>query len=110
MTPTSRLTRLALLPLLLAGLAGCDTLGIGGGGDGDRTPTVGNRIPILSRIGNEVTADSTLANVSIVLPPAQDNVDWAQAGGTAADCRHDGANSVERRCQKRADACHTLRS
>ncbi|HEY6815392.1 MAG TPA: PQQ-binding-like beta-propeller repeat protein [Croceibacterium sp.] len=75
--------RLAAVPLLLAGLAACSTLGIGGDEEDDGTPTVGNRTPILSRIGNEVTADPALANVSIVLPPAQDNADWAQAGGNA---------------------------
>jgi outer membrane protein assembly factor BamB len=82
---TSRRTlRLAALPLLLAGLAACSTLGLDGGEDDDGTPTVGNRTPILSRIGNEVTADPTLANVSVVLPPPQDNAEWAQAGGNAA--------------------------
>jgi len=85
MTPTSRQMPYLVLPLLLAGLAACSTLGIGGGGGGaNHTPTVGNRTPILSHIGNEVTADPTLATVSVVLPPAQDNPDWAQAGGTAS--------------------------
>lgn len=76
--------RLALLPLLLAGLGACSTLGIGGDDDSNSTPTVGNRVPILSRIGNEVTADPTLANISVVIPPAQDNPEWAQAGGSAS--------------------------
>src|SRR5688572_18510367 len=75
--------RYLMLPLLLAGLAGCDTLGIGG--DGKKgTPTVGNRQPILSRIAGEVTADPTLASVSIVLPPAQTNAEWPQVGGNAS--------------------------
>ena len=78
---------LTALPLLLAGLAACSTIGIGGNGDKSATPTVGNRTPILSRIGNEVKPDPTLANISIVLPPMQDNPEWAQAGGNAAKSR-----------------------
>jgi outer membrane protein assembly factor BamB len=77
------LTRLLALPLLLTGLAACDTLGIGG----DKkpgTPTVGDRTPILSRIGDEVRADPALASVSVVLPTAQPIADWPQAGGNAA--------------------------
>jgi outer membrane protein assembly factor BamB len=82
---TRRSLQLAALPLLVAGLAACSTLGIGGDGkDENATPTVGNRTPILSRISNEVKPDPTLASVSVVLPPAQENADWAQAGGPAA--------------------------
>jgi len=86
MHPISRpLLRFSVLPILLAGLAACSSIGLGGGDDDDNgTPTVGNRTPILSRIANEVTADPTLANVSVVLPPAQVNADWAQPGGNAA--------------------------
>jgi outer membrane protein assembly factor BamB len=56
------------------------------GGDDKKpsTPTVGNRTPVLSRIADEVKADPALANVAVVLPPAQQNAEWAQAGGTAA--------------------------
>lgn len=75
------LVRLLVLPLLLVGLAGC---GIFGGDDKPGTPTLGNRQPILSRISPEVLADPTLAGVSVVLPPAQTNTDWPQAGGNAA--------------------------
>jgi outer membrane protein assembly factor BamB len=74
------------LPFLLAGLvglAGCDTLGIGGDKK-PSTPTVGRRTPILSRITNEVKPDPALASVAVVLPPAQANADWPQAGGNAA--------------------------
>jgi outer membrane protein assembly factor BamB len=78
------LARVLLLPLLVASLAGCETLGIGGDEKDDGTPTVGRRQPILSRIANEVRADPTLASVSVVLPPAQTNADWAQNGGNAA--------------------------
>ncbi|QZH75310.1 MAG: PQQ-binding-like beta-propeller repeat protein [Erythrobacter sp.] len=80
--------RFRLAATLLAGalaLAGCETLGIGGGGsDEDETPTVGNRQPILSRIATEIVADPQLANVAVVVPPAQPNTDWPQGGGNAA--------------------------
>lgn len=77
------MARCLALPLLLAALGACDTLGIGG----DKkvgTPTVGNRSPILSRIANDVTADPSLASVAVVLPPAQTNTEWTQNGGNAA--------------------------
>jgi len=78
------LARVLMLPLLVAALGGCETLGIGGEEKDDGTPTVGRRQPILSRIANEVKADPALASVSVVLPPAQTNADWPQAGGNAA--------------------------
>jgi outer membrane protein assembly factor BamB len=77
-------SRYLALPLLVVALGACSTLGIGGGGDKKRTPTVGNRTPILSRIAGEVKADPALASVSVVLPPAQTNAEWPQAGGNAA--------------------------
>ena len=61
-------------------LSGC---GILGGKDKPTTPTVGNRIPILSQISNEVEVDPSLASVAVVVPPVQVNADWSQAGGTA---------------------------
>jgi outer membrane protein assembly factor BamB len=75
--------RLAAVPLMLVALAGCDTLGIGGGKD-PTTQTVGNRSQILSRITNDIKADPTLAGVAVALPPVQQNADWPQAGGNAA--------------------------
>lgn len=78
-----RVSRLLVLPLLLAGLGACSTIGIG---DDKKptTPTVGNRTPVLSRIADEVKPDPTLANVSVVLPAPLQNAEWAQAGGNAA--------------------------
>ncbi len=73
-------SRIALSALLAMGIAGCGALG---GKDGPKTPTVGERIPILSRIESGATVDPTLAPVSVILPPAQINPDWPQAGGTA---------------------------
>lgn len=76
--------RAGLCAALLAGLAGCSG-GLFGGGDGPKdTPTIGNREPILSRIESGAQVDPALAGVSIVLPPAQANDEWAQAGGTAS--------------------------
>ncbi|HAU21327.1 MAG TPA: pyrrolo-quinoline quinone, partial [Erythrobacter sp.] len=69
-------------------LAACATLlsgcGLFGGGDPKTTPTVGERMPILSRIETGAKVDPSLAGVSVVLPPAQVNESWAQVGGTAS--------------------------
>ena len=68
------------LALLLA-LSGCGIFG--GGKGGPKTPTIGNRVPILSRIDSGARVDPALASVEVLLPPAETNVDWPQAGGTA---------------------------
>lgn len=59
-------------------LAGC------AGGGKKTTPTVGERVPVLSRIETGAKVDPELANISVVLPAAQTNPEWAQAGGTAS--------------------------
>jgi hypothetical protein len=69
--------------LMLAGLAGCKG-GLFGGGDDKATPTIGNRVPILSRIESGAEVDPALASVSVVLPPQRSNPEWGQAGGTAS--------------------------
>ena len=74
--------RAGITVLLLGCLAGCGTLGLKK--DRPVTPTVGNRTPILSRISSELRPDPTLAGVSVIVPPAQANTDWPQAGGSAA--------------------------
>jgi outer membrane protein assembly factor BamB len=61
-------------------LGGC---GIIGGKDKPATPTVGQRIAVLSS-QTSVEVDPALADVPIVLPGPQANVDWAQRGGNAA--------------------------
>lgn len=72
----------APLALLLAGsLAGC---GVVGGKSKPVTPTVGNRIPVLSHIESGAKVDPALASVSVILPPAQVNADWPQPGGSAS--------------------------
>ncbi|WP_407931987.1 PQQ-binding-like beta-propeller repeat protein [Erythrobacter aurantius] len=64
-------------------LTGCGGGGLFGGGK-KTTPTVGNRTPILSRIESGASVDSALAGVSVVLPPASVNAEWAQVGGSAS--------------------------
>lgn len=59
-------------------LAGCS------GGGKKTTPTVGERVPVLSRIETGAKVDPELANISVVLPGTQTNSEWAQAGGTAS--------------------------
>jgi outer membrane protein assembly factor BamB len=76
-----RRSRLLLTLPLCAALAAC---GVFGGNDKPATPTVGNRTPILSRISSAVEVDPDLAGTPIVLPPAQTNAEWPQAGGNAA--------------------------
>lgn len=81
---TSKGVRAALLAgLMAAGLTGCKG-GLFGGGDDKTTPTIGNRVPILSRIERGTEVDPALAAVSVVLPPPRINAEWAQAGGTAS--------------------------
>ncbi len=50
---------------------------------GPATPTVGNRIPILSRVESGAKVDADIAGVEVVLPPPADNTEWAQPGGGA---------------------------
>lgn len=48
------------------------------------TPTVGNRVPILSRIEAGTKVDEAISSVDVVLPPAEVNADWSQGGGSAS--------------------------
>lgn len=84
MTKTNLLARTGLFGALTLGLSACAGGLFGGGRDDDTTPTVGNRIPILSRIETGAQVDPALASVQVVLPPAQTNASFAQAGGTAS--------------------------
>lgn len=80
----SKIARAALLAgVLAAGLTGCKG-GLFGGGKDKTTPTVGNRVPILSRIESGAEVDPALAAISVVLPPARVNTEWAQPGGAAS--------------------------
>jgi outer membrane protein assembly factor BamB len=78
---TQKIARAALLAgIMAAGLTGCKG-GLFGGGDEKTTPTVGNRIPILSKIEKSTDIDPSLAGITVVLPPARSNPEWAQVGG-----------------------------
>ena len=77
-------SRTALIAGMMAmALTGCKG-GLFGGGDDKTTPTVGNRMPILSRIESGAEVDPALAAVSVVLPPARANTEWSQVGGSAS--------------------------
>ncbi len=82
MRPTSPRLRTALAASLALTLAGCAGHGIARK-PRPTTPTIGNRIPILSRVEGGAHVDADLANVAVVLPPAAINADWAQPGGGA---------------------------
>ncbi|MEP2234464.1 MAG: PQQ-binding-like beta-propeller repeat protein [Alteripontixanthobacter sp.] len=82
---TSNLARTALALAAATLLGGCAGGLFGGGNDDDITPTIGKRSPVLSQIESGAEVDPSLASVSVVLPPAQDNGEWAQAGGTASN-------------------------
>lgn len=71
-------------PLLLGAalaLAGCASHG---GKGKAKTPTLGDRIPILSRIEAGAKIDASLDNLPVILPAATANSDWPQPGGNAA--------------------------
>jgi outer membrane protein assembly factor BamB len=69
--------------LLLAGVAllsGCSVLGKH---KKPTTPTIGQRISVLSSEA-AIEIDPTLASQPVVLPPAETNASWAQPGGSAS--------------------------
>ncbi|MFN9632414.1 MAG: PQQ-binding-like beta-propeller repeat protein [Erythrobacteraceae bacterium] len=81
---TMKIVRAALMAgIIAASLTGCKG-GLFGGGDDKTTPTVGNRMPILSRIESGAEVDPALAGISVVLPPPRSNPEWAQVGGSAS--------------------------
>jgi outer membrane protein assembly factor BamB len=73
-----------LLALAAASLlGGCGSLGLGGKGKKNVTPTVGERISVLSQ-ERILALDPALAGIAVTLPPAQPNAEWTQSGGNAA--------------------------
>jgi outer membrane protein assembly factor BamB len=78
---TRKFTRSALAVALIGTvLSGC----AGDGGSKRATPTVGERVPVLTRIESGAKVDPSLAAVDVVLPAAQTNADWAQVSNTAS--------------------------
>ncbi len=63
-------------------LTGCAGGGLFKGGK-KTTPTVGERVSILSKIETGTEVDPALAGVSVVLPPPIANTEWSQVGGSA---------------------------
>ena len=52
-------------------------------GSKPKTPTLGERIPVLN-FETRAVAEAELADMAVVLPPAETNADWAQPGGSPA--------------------------
>ncbi|SFP50480.1 PQQ-like beta-propeller repeat protein [Sphingomonas rubra] len=69
-------------PVMVAALMALSACGIFKGGP-KKTPTVGQRVPILAS-ENDVETDKSLADVVVTLPAAAANDAWAQPGGNAA--------------------------
>jgi outer membrane protein assembly factor BamB len=69
-------------PVAVAALMALSACGVFKGGP-KKTPTVGNRVPILaSEIG--VKADASIADVQVLMPAPAVNAEWAQPGGSAS--------------------------
>ena len=72
--------RIVIALVAVSLLGGCGVLGK----DKKKvTPTVGERIPVLSR-ETVLEVDPALAGIAVTLPPATANDAWAQPGGNAA--------------------------
>ncbi len=70
-------------PALLLALTTLSACGIFSGGGAKKTPTLGERVPILTS-ENDVRTDPTMADVAVALPAATANETWTQPGGNAA--------------------------
>ncbi|MDO9364331.1 MAG: PQQ-binding-like beta-propeller repeat protein [Sphingopyxis sp.] len=76
-----RKTRFGIYAALIAlPLAGCGVLK---GDGGPKTPTVGDRVSILSN-DNSIKVDPATADIAVVLPEPAVNAAWAQSGGNAS--------------------------
>ena len=70
-------------PVMVAALIALSSCGIFKGGGPKKTPTVGQRVPILAS-ENEVATDPAMAQMPVTLPAPFANDAWAQPGGNAA--------------------------
>ena len=80
--------------LLALPLAGCGALK---GKGGPKTPTVGQRVSILSN-DNSIKVDPAIEAVAVVLPEPAVNANWAQSGGNASKSMGHPALSATRTC------------
>ena len=78
-----RHSRKIIATLLAFSLSACGG-GLFGGGDKKDTPTVGERIPVLSRIESGAKVDPDMIGTPVMLPAPVANDTWGQAGGSAA--------------------------
>ncbi len=70
-------------PVMVATLMALSACGIFKGGGPKKTPTIGQRMPILAS-ENEVAVDPTMASTPVTLPAPEANDAWTQPGGNAA--------------------------
>lgn len=80
-SPALRAAALGAFAVLALGLSGCGA--VGGKHKVKTTPSLGNRIPVLSRVESGAKVSTDLSTVAVVVPPATENADWAQPGGAA---------------------------
>ncbi len=67
----------------IAAMMALSACGIFKGGGPKKTPTVGERVPILVS-ENGIQTDTAIADIQVTLPAAAANASWAQPGGSAA--------------------------
>ncbi len=70
-------------PLMVAALTALSACGVFKGGGPKKTPTIGQRVPILAS-DNAVAVDPSLASTPVTLPAPEVNDAWSQRGGNAA--------------------------
>lgn len=70
-------------PVAMAALVALSACGIFKGGGANKTPVLGQRVPILAGESG-IAADKAIAGVDVVLPMAVVNPGWTQPGGNPA--------------------------
>ena len=78
--PTFRRASLTSVVVLALALGGCGVFKKGV----KTTPTVGSRQPILSKIDAGTKVDDSISLMTVVLPAAEVNTEFAQGGGNAS--------------------------
>lgn len=71
--------RITIAAMMMLTLGGCGIFK-GGGEKGPKTPLLGERVPILT-YENGAEVDAGLADIPVVVPPAEANTAWTQPGG-----------------------------